>query len=228
MPLKQLCPPEVFGIVEKGIFRTNAFFPINFSFIKLLNVQTIVQLSPEVPIKALTTFMEDNNIRHIHLGLIHLGLKAWKPDHESWKPVTEELIKEALEIVLDTTYHPIMVMCSSGIHQTGTLVGCLRRLQNWSLNSILVEYKSFACHRSTRFGDEQFIELFDVDLVTLPHHLPDWFIEQRKMLEEERTEMDKQGAREFSEDEEAIEIEQNPHSTFPLQTTQVIVETKKN
>jgi hypothetical protein len=49
---------------------------------------------------------------------IHLGLKAWKPDL-TWKPVTEELIKEALEIVLDISYHPIMVMCASGIHQTG-------------------------------------------------------------------------------------------------------------
>jgi protein tyrosine/serine phosphatase len=81
-----------------------------------------------------------------------------------------------------------MVMCASGIHQTGTLVGCLRRLQNWSLTSILVEYRSFAVHRSTRFGDEQFIELFDVDLVTLPYNLPSWFIEQKKMIEQEEEE----------------------------------------
>lgn len=26
--------------------------------------------------------------------------------------MTEELIKEALELVLDTTYHPVMVMCA--------------------------------------------------------------------------------------------------------------------
>jgi len=78
-----------------------------------------------------------------------------------------------------------MVMCASGIHQTGTLVGCLRRLQHWNLTSILVEYRSYACHRSTRYGDEQFIELFDVDLVTLPADLPQWFIEQKKIDEED-------------------------------------------
>jgi len=91
----------------------------------------------------------------------------------------------ALEIALNLKYHPIMVMCASGIHQTGTLVGCLRRLQHWNLTSILVEYRSYACHRSTRYGDEQFIELFDVDLVTLPAALPQWFIEQTTMAEEE-------------------------------------------
>ena len=82
-----------------------------------------------------------------------MGLKAWRQDG-TWKPVTEELIKEALEILLDINYHPVLVLCayvrntsnkplksnySSGIHQTGTLVGCLRRLQDWSLTSILVE-----------------------------------------------------------------------------------------
>ena len=93
------------------------------------------------------------------------------------------------------------MICSSGIHQTGALVGCLRKLQYWNLTSILVEvsffieikyllcqYKSYACHRSTRFGDEQFIELFDVDLVTLPKNLPQWFLEQKQMMEEDRDE----------------------------------------
>jgi len=179
--VKQLCPPENFGIVERGIYRSNSLIPINFPFIKTLELKTVIQLSPEVPIKAVTTFYQESKIQHIHLGL-----KAWKPD-ETWKPVTEELIKEALEIVLDADYHPILVTCASGIHQTGTLVGCLRRLQNWSLNSILVEYKSFAANRSTRFGDEQFIELFDVDLVTLPRNLPQWFVEQRKEMEDDGT-----------------------------------------
>jgi len=182
MNMKQFCPPEVFGIVEADIYRCNSLLPINFPFIKSLGLKAVVQLSPEVPIKAVTTFFQENNIEHIHLGL-----KAWKPD-ATWKPVTEELIKEALELVFNVKYHPIMVMCASGIHQTGTLVGCLRRLQNWSLTSILVEYRSFTGQRSTRYGDEQFIELFDVDLVTLPTNLPDWFIEQREMSQQEEEE----------------------------------------
>lgn len=30
--------------------------------------------------------------------------------------------------------------------------------------------------------NEQFVELFDLDLVTLPPNLPDWLIDQQQML----------------------------------------------
>jgi hypothetical protein len=75
----------------------------------------------------------------------------------------------------------------------GTLVGCLRRLLNWSLNSTLSEFKTFGANRTIRLADEQFIEFFDVDLVTLPKILPPWFIEQRKMAEEELKEQQNEG-----------------------------------
>jgi len=177
--MQQLCPPTVFGIVEPKVYRTNSLYPINFPFIKMLGLKTVVQLSPEVPIKAVTQFLEENNIK-----LIHLGLKAWKPDL-TWKPVTEELMKEALEIVLDVNTYPVMVTCTTGVHQTGVLVGCLRRLQNWSLASILIEHRMYAQQSNTRYVNEVFIELFDVDLVTLPPSLPSWFVDQQQMMVDE-------------------------------------------
>lgn len=112
---------------------------------------------------------------------MHLGVGEWMPQ-SSWKPISEELIKDALEIILDVNSHPILVMCSwvflhlefcgffsvimfmanprgsvwcqasvliihlliersarAGIHMTGTVVGCLRRLQQWNLTPILEE-----------------------------------------------------------------------------------------
>jgi tyrosine-protein phosphatase SIW14 len=180
--MQQYSPPAVFATVEPKVYRTNSLYPINFPFIKMLGLKTVIQLSPEVPIKAVTQFLEENNI-----NFIHLGLKAWKPD-ASWKPITEELIKEALEIVLDVKSHPVMVTCTTGVHQTGVLVGCLRRLQNWSLASILVEYRMYAQQSNTRYVNEVFIELFDVDLVTLPPNLPTWFVDQRQMMAEEEDE----------------------------------------
>ncbi|KYQ89847.1 Arf guanyl-nucleotide exchange factor [Tieghemostelium lacteum] len=180
----QLSPPSLFGIVEPQLYRTNSLYPVNFPFIKMLGLKTVIQLSPEVPIKAVSTFFEENSI-----NLIHLGLKSWKVDtSSSWKPITEELIKECLEFVLNYDYYPLMITCTSGVHQTGVLVGCLRRLQNWNLTSILVEYKAFSGQSNTRYVNEQFIELFDVDLVTLPNNLPTWFRDQLKMLEEEELE----------------------------------------
>lgn len=44
-----------------------------------------------------------------------------------------------------------------------------------------MQYRSFAGTKS-RHVNEQFIELFDLDLVTLPYNLPTWLVEQQKML----------------------------------------------
>lgn len=63
--LKQLSPPEVFGLVESGIYRSNSLHPVNFPFIKLLRLKTVLQLSPEVPIRPVISFFEENNIKHV-------------------------------------------------------------------------------------------------------------------------------------------------------------------
>jgi hypothetical protein len=65
MRLKQLCPPEVFGRVEPQVYRSNSLLPINFPFILTMGLKTVVQLSPEIPTKAVTTFFDENNIEHV-------------------------------------------------------------------------------------------------------------------------------------------------------------------
>ncbi|KUF86693.1 hypothetical protein AM587_10001942 [Phytophthora nicotianae] len=47
-------------------------------------------------------------------------------------------------------------------------------------------YRNIAGSVKTRFENEQFIELFDVDLVTLPQQLPSWFTVHQRLTEEER------------------------------------------
>ncbi|ORY35197.1 hypothetical protein BCR33DRAFT_664638, partial [Rhizoclosmatium globosum] len=74
--------------------------------------------------------------------------------------------------------------CTSGIHETGAFVGCLRKYLGWNFNSIVVEYRCFAGSKS-RYLIGQFIELFDVDLVTLPRDvsvLPFWFVEFQRVV----------------------------------------------
>eukprot|EP01094_Clydonella_sp_ATCC50884_P015703 TRINITY_DN26328_c0_g1_i1.p1 TRINITY_DN26328_c0_g1~~TRINITY_DN26328_c0_g1_i1.p1 ORF type:complete len:211 (-),score=69.56 TRINITY_DN26328_c0_g1_i1:194-826(-) len=171
--MQQLCPAASFGRVEKGIYRHGSIHPINFSFLHALQLKTVVRLSPEAPARVVLTFFKESNIK-----FIHLGLKAYRAE-SSWRRVTDDLIKEALEIVLDVTTHPVCINCTSGEQETGVLVGCLRRLQGWNLTSTLHEYRRFTKHR--RLFNEQFIELFDVDLVTLPGALPDWWA--RRSLE---------------------------------------------
>lgn len=40
----------------------------------------------------------------------------------------------------------------------------------------------YAQQSNTRYVNEVFIELFDVDLVTLPPNLPSWFVDQQQMM----------------------------------------------
>lgn len=51
-----------------------------------------------------------------------------------------------------------------GKHRTGCLVGCLRKVQRWSLTSIFEEYRRFAGNK-VRVLDQQFIELFQTERI---------------------------------------------------------------
>eukprot|EP00249_Psilotum_nudum_P003043 c16366_g1_i1 orf=447-812(+) len=73
----------------------------------------------------------------------------------------DDVIREALKVVLDTKNHPVLIHCKKGKHRTGCLVGCLRKVQNFSLTSIFEEYQRFAGTKA-RVLDQQFVELFDV------------------------------------------------------------------
>ncbi|KAF9293621.1 hypothetical protein BGZ88_005121 [Linnemannia elongata] len=230
-----LTPPEQFGIVEPGLYRSDTLHPSHFPFIRSLNLKTAILLTPELPSRAMSNFFEENQIR-----LIDLALGSWKnnPNNSNsggnnadgsgtgqggaggdtsasggggvntftlttpsipaapfqtswWKPLSEELIKEGLEMILDVNNYPIMVMDTSGIHEIGTFMGCLRRLQHWNLSSIIVEYRAYAGNKA-RYVNEQFIELFDIDWITLPANLPTWWIEQEAMWHEEEEEREMQ------------------------------------
>jgi tyrosine-protein phosphatase SIW14 len=45
-------------------------------------------------------------------------MKAWHPD-STWRPVNDEMVKQALELVLDARNHPLLLTCASGIYESG-------------------------------------------------------------------------------------------------------------
>jgi protein tyrosine/serine phosphatase len=55
------------------------------------------------------------------------------------------LVKESLEIVLQKQNLPTLLCCSSGAAPTAVVVGCLRRMQVWSLASIFSECAAPLC-----------------------------------------------------------------------------------
>lgn len=164
-------PPQNFGLVEDNLYRSGQPNELNFPFLEKLGLKTIVFLAPEDPNRRFIDFIDDQDIVLHHLGCNSTG--------NGWEALSEEVVLEALELLLDPRNYPLMVMCNLGRHRTGypsnpgTVVGCLRKLQNWNLTSILEEYRRYAGSK-VRVLSEQFIELFDIDLVRIPQSHPKW------------------------------------------------------
>lgn len=180
-----IAPPENFAVVEQGLYRSSFPSGRNFPFLRSLHLTTVIILSSEKPARSLTNFFDNHGAR-----VVHTGLHGWSPDRTSWKPIAEEVVKETLEIILEYDNYPILVCDAGGIYLVGMVIGCLRRLQNWNLNSVVNEYRYFAASK-TRYINEQFIELFDIDLITIPQQPPAWFAEQLERDRLEREELSK-------------------------------------
>ena len=119
---------------------------------------------------------------HLDLSFLHTTqpshLSTLTPLSCSSPTLTEELVKDSLQILLSAKYHPILVTDTSGIHEIGVLLGCLRKLQRWNFATILLEYRHFAGNRA-RATNERFVEMFDTDLITVDaEEAPEWFNEQ--------------------------------------------------
>ena len=114
-------------------------------FFKEMNVEVVIS----------TSIHSCDALKVDIVGQIHLGAKYHSAS--PWKSMTEGMAKEAIQFVLEKELHPLMLMCKyvngrlhvvtthvgctcsgrTGIHMSGTVIGCLRRLQNWSLTAII-------------------------------------------------------------------------------------------
>eukprot|EP01101_Sappina_pedata_P009070 TRINITY_DN5173_c0_g1_i1.p1 TRINITY_DN5173_c0_g1~~TRINITY_DN5173_c0_g1_i1.p1 ORF type:complete len:250 (-),score=69.79 TRINITY_DN5173_c0_g1_i1:25-774(-) len=226
--LPRLITPQNYAQVESGLHRSSIPKPHNYPFIAQLKLKCILLLVETPPPKTLLDFVEENNIKLIHLGIeqpddtptnpsdadsdsceecgrsgsrIHNHLDpTLNPPSESASSTDgktkkkkktsaseamkvrqdiiptwfcEELAQDALEIILDTANFPVLVVCRLGKHPSGTIVGCLRRLQGWNLTSIFAEYRRFTDDKA-HILNEQFIENFIFDVSKMSKSKPDW------------------------------------------------------
>ncbi|KAI9340013.1 protein-tyrosine phosphatase [Zopfochytrium polystomum] len=151
-----MIPPMNFGMVEDNLYRSGQPNELNFPFLEKLNLKTVIFLAPEEPNQRFLNFIDDQELNFQHLGM--------NATANAWDPISEEVVLEALELILNPKNYPVIVMCNLGRHRTGTVIGCLRKLQRWNLTSIFEEYRRYAGPK-VRVLNEQFIELFDTDLI---------------------------------------------------------------
>ncbi|KAI9298361.1 putative tyrosine phosphatase family protein [Neoconidiobolus thromboides FSU 785] len=164
---QHLIPPMNFGYIEEDLYRCGQPNELNFPFLESLKLKHILFMAAEEPSQVFLNFVDDQEIEFHHLGL--------NSSTNAWDPITEEVVVEALNLILNKSHYPLLIMCNLGRHRTGTVVGCLRKLQRWNLAAIFEEYRRYAGQK-VRLLNEQFIELFDTDLVPIPKNdsKPDW------------------------------------------------------
>ncbi|KAG5175830.1 protein-tyrosine phosphatase [Tribonema minus] len=168
-------PPVNFAPVEEGLYRSGLPTEINYPFLERLKLKTIIYLFPDEDIDAqLESFLEDQEVKLVCLGEQDESAQLANKSRNNHM-IAEETVIEALSYLVDTTHYPLLVMCGTGKHRTGTVVACLRKLQRWNLSSIFEEYRHFTKHK-VRVQNEQFIELFDTDLVRIPPRPPRFLV----------------------------------------------------
>ncbi|KAK9084752.1 hypothetical protein Sjap_025163 [Stephania japonica] len=159
---EEVAAPPNFAMVDNGVFRSGFPERTHFGFMETLGLRSVMvlvlvnvrrYLCPEPYPVENAKFLRMNGIRLFHFGIV--GTK------EPFVNIPEDVIREALEVVLDARNRPLLIHCKRGKHRTGCLVGCLRKLQTWCLSSIFNEYQSFAAAKA-RISDQMFMEKFDI------------------------------------------------------------------
>ncbi|WVN89936.1 uncharacterized protein L203_105166 [Cryptococcus depauperatus CBS 7841] len=150
---EDLVPPENFALVSSGVYRSGFPKKRNFKFMEALRLKTVLTLVLEEYPKANLEWCQTQEIQFMQFGL--------PGNKEPFDNIPEDVICAALVAILDRRNHPILIHCNKGKHRTGCLIGCIRRLQAWSLTSIFDEYRRFSMPKS-RAVDQQFIDLFDM------------------------------------------------------------------
>lgn len=152
---KDMLPaPENFSMVVNGIYRSSFPRADSFEFLKKIKLKSILVLIPEQYPEENLEFMKSENISFFQVGM--------PGNKEPFVHVPHTTITQALSIAIDPKNHPILIHCNRGKHRTGCVVGCIRRLQNWSLTMIFDEYRRFAFPKA-RPLDQQLIELYNDD-----------------------------------------------------------------
>jgi len=127
-PSLRIVPPLNFCPVERQLYRSGQPSKINFEFLKELHLKTIVWLASEDPIDEFLEFVQQEQI-----NLYFAGINPDGGDNNPWDGLTENSIIQALNIIVNKDNYPLLVCCGMGRHRTGTVIGCLRRLQGWNL-----------------------------------------------------------------------------------------------
>lgn len=153
---EDLLPPDNFAMVNSHVYRSSFPKKKHFPFLRTLGLRSVLTLILEEYPETNASFLDQNGITFFQFGI--------PGNKEPFVSIPTDKITAALTTILDRRNHPILIHCNKGKHRTGCLIGCLRKLQQWSLTTIFDEYRRFSWPKS-RSMDQEFIELYDESAV---------------------------------------------------------------
>ncbi|CCW70598.1 unnamed protein product [Phytomonas sp. Hart1] len=130
-------PPKL--LVEQGRFSPNS--PL--SSLSITRLQAPV--SNDTKSATLTNSYSSLSSTSREIRVLRLAnMRSWRDDaYNSGCDFSQRDVIRGLDIAVDPQWHPVLFACPTGELQTNVLVGCIRRLQNWSLSSIFNECELF-------------------------------------------------------------------------------------
>ncbi|KDN44519.1 hypothetical protein K437DRAFT_257039 [Tilletiaria anomala UBC 951] len=171
-----LIPPDNFAMVNSFVYRSSFPKKKHFPFLRTLGLRSILTLILEEYPEQNNKFLDENGITFFQYGI--------PGNKEPFVHIPHDKITAALCTILDRRNHPMLIHCNKGKHRTGCLVGCLRKLQTWSLTAAFDEYRRFSFPKS-RSMDQEFMELYREHSVweqVDPRWLPHWAVLPPKQL----------------------------------------------
>ena len=150
-----ITPPLNFAHVGPGVYRSGFPGRHNLTFLQRLGLRTLVRLEAAEYPPEVAAWIEEQGIRIVQC--------ATTRNREPFVSMNQAVLLTALRALLDHQNHPVLVHGLRGQQRTGVVVGCLRRLQRWSLSPTFDEYRRHAATASSLL-DLQQIELFDPSL----------------------------------------------------------------
>src|SRR5215469_16401391 len=100
---QELLPCENFNLITPGIYRSAMPKKKNFSFLKKLQLKSILTLILEDYPEQNKVFLKENNIR-----LYQFGVAGNK---EPFVDIPNDTISKALSVILDVRNHPLLIHC---------------------------------------------------------------------------------------------------------------------
>ncbi|CAM9786873.1 unnamed protein product, partial [Sphacelaria rigidula] len=100
----------------------------SFPFLSQLNLRSAINLSAEPLHDKAIEFFRSSGVAL----LSPRSLEAFDGPYDLW----EEAAKESLELLLDADNQPMLLLDGPAECEGACLIGCLRRLQHWSICAI--------------------------------------------------------------------------------------------